>query len=137
MTFFLGNDQMGLSTAALVGKSGLELDNILVLRRQSAACLQEAETNVAQLGEQVFQITGIPLQHQVIVIVEDRARLPGIFKMARKVQNSLTTSRLDLRSALISWVNFIFLPEVFNRLGVPCSSCLCSLTVCHRWNAEG
>lgn len=71
--------------------------------------------SVAQLREHVRVVTGLVASQQAVVIAEDRARLPGISKLARKVHTSISSTRRDLRSALISWVNFIFLPEFFNR----------------------
>ena len=41
--------------------------------------------------------------------------MQGIAKLAKRMTTHINSTRQDLRSAVISWVNFIFLPEVFNR----------------------
>ena len=80
---------------------------------------------VEEFREHVRQAVGLSPQQQVLVIAEDRARLGGIGKLAKRMHRSIATTRQDLRSAVISWVNFVFLPEVFNR----CASTLnCQLS---------
>lgn len=77
--------------------------------------MQAPDMTVAALREHVRAASGLQPEQQVLVIAEDRARLPGLGKIAKRVQTSLQTTRQDLRAAVIAWVNFVFLPEAFNR----------------------
>ncbi|BDA50275.1 hypothetical protein COCOBI_15-4040 [Coccomyxa sp. Obi] len=73
-----------------------------------------AEVTLAESREQVARSLGLPLRRQFFVVAEDRARGAGLSSLAGSVSRHLAAPR-DLRSTLISWVNFIFLPEAVNR----------------------
>ncbi|EIE23303.1 hypothetical protein COCSUDRAFT_66260 [Coccomyxa subellipsoidea C-169] len=73
-----------------------------------------AEATLAEAREQVARSLGLPLRRQFFVVAEDRARSAGLSSLAGSVTRHLAAPR-DLRGTLISWVNFIFLPEAVNR----------------------
>ncbi|CAL8465219.1 g4754 [Coccomyxa elongata] len=73
-----------------------------------------AEVTLAESREQVARSLGLPLRRQFFVVAEDRARGAGLSSLAGSVSRHLAAPR-DLRGTLISWVNFIFLPEAVNR----------------------
>jgi hypothetical protein len=80
----------------------------------AGTCAQPAEATLAESREQVARSLGLPLRRQFFVVAEDRARSAGLSSLAGSVSRHLAAPR-DLRGTLISWVNFIFLPEAVNR----------------------
>ena len=48
------------------------------------------------------------------MVSEDRARAGGLGSLAKLVTRQLIAPR-DLRASLVSWINFVFLPEAVNR----------------------
>ena len=48
------------------------------------------------------------------MVAEDRARAGGLTSLAKSVTRQLAAPR-DLRASLVSWINFVFLPEAVNR----------------------
>ena len=51
-------------------------------------------------------------------MAEDRARAGGLGSLAKSVTRQLIAPR-DLRASLVSWINFVFLPEAVNRSEAP------------------
>ena len=84
------------------------------LTRCAGIYAQPAEATLAVSREQVARSLGLPLRRQFFVVAEDRARSAGLSSLAGSVTRHLAAPR-DLRGTLISWVNFIFLPEAVNR----------------------
>lgn len=66
-----------------------------------------------EAGEHVAR-TGLPARRQFIVVAEDRARAGGLTSLAKSVTRQLAAPR-DLRASVVSWINFVFLPEAVNR----------------------
>ena len=66
-----------------------------------------------EAGEHVAK-TGLPARRQFIVVAEDRARAGGLTSLAKSVTRQLAAPR-DLRASVVSWINFVFLPEAVNR----------------------
>jgi hypothetical protein len=73
---------------------------------------------LAESREQVARAVGLPLRRQFFVVAEDRVRAAGLGSLAKSVTRSLAAPR-DLRASLVSWINFIFLPEAVNRCPTP------------------
>ena len=80
----------------------------------ACTCAKPAEATLAESRERVARSLGLPLRRQFFVVAEDRARGAGLSSLAGSVSRHLAAPR-DLRGTLISWVNFIFLPEAVNR----------------------
>ena len=81
---------------------------------------QSPRLTLAEAGEHVAR-TGLPARRQFFVVAEDRARAGGLSSLAKSVTRQLTAPH-DLRASLVSWINFVFLPEAVNR----CCSCCCA-----------
>ncbi len=78
-----------------------------------SARLQPLSTTLLEAGEHVAR-TGLPARRQFFVVAEDRARAGGLGSLAKSVTRQLIAPR-DLRASLVSWINFVFLPEAVNR----------------------
>ena len=75
--------------------------------------MQPVSTTLLEAGEHVAR-TGLPARRQFFVVAEDRARAVGLGSLAKSVTRQLIAPR-DLRASLVSWINFVFLPEAVNR----------------------
>lgn len=51
---------------------------------------------------------------QFLVVAEERVRGAGLGQLAARVGRHLAAPG-NLRAGLVSWINFIFLPEAVNR----------------------
>ena len=60
------------------------------------------------------------------MVAEDRARAGGLGSLAKLVTRQLIAPR-DLRASLVSWINFVFLPEAVNRWEASLAFCTSSL----------
>lgn len=74
--------------------------------------------NLEEVRERIARDTGVPHHRQLIVVSEERARGGRLGDLAKRVALAFNTQR-DLRSILISWINFVFLPEAVNRCVLP------------------
>ncbi|KAK9836943.1 hypothetical protein WJX81_001633 [Elliptochloris bilobata] len=72
------------------------------------------ETSVAAMQEHVARAVGVPARRQFLVVAEERARGASLGHLAKRMQLNLSAPK-DLRSSLIQWINFVFLPEAVNR----------------------
>ena len=75
--------------------------------------MQPLSTTLVEAGEHVAR-TGLPARRQFFVVAEDRARAGGLRSLAKSVTRQLIAPR-DMRASLVSWINFVFLPEAVNR----------------------
>ena len=79
--------------------------------------MQPVSMTLLEAGEHVAK-AGLPARRQFLVVAEDRARAGGLRSLAKSVTRQLIAPQ-DLRASLVSWINFVFLPEAVNRCETP------------------
>lgn len=77
--------------------------------------MQDSLETVADLYNHVQSRIALPPAKQCLVISEDRVRQQGFSKTVRRATTHISNARQDVRSAVINAMNFVFLPEAFNR----------------------
>lgn len=87
----------------------------MLLENVQERILMNPDTSLAELLEHIQRRTGVPPHKQSIVVAEDRIRRQGFGKALKRVTSKAATVHKDVRSTFISWGNFFFLPEAFNR----------------------
>ena len=98
-----------------------------ILLHDLLCTLQDNTMSVASLHQHVQRRTGLPPARQCLVISEDRARRQGFSQTVWRAKTQMSSVRQDMRAAIINSINFVFLPEMFNRQGLALiASTLCS-----------
>ena len=76
---------------------------------------QTSNTELSEVLRQVEGRTGVPSCKQSLVVAEDRIRRQTRTQALKRVTCKAASVHRDVRSTFISWGNFFFLPEAFNR----------------------
>lgn len=95
--------------AALVSVELMLLENV------QERILLDPDTRLMEVLEQVQGRTGVPPGRQSLVVAEDRIRRQAFTKALKRATCKAATVHRDVRATFISWGNFFFLPEAFNR----------------------
>ena len=76
---------------------------------------QASNTELSEVLRQIEGRTGVPSCKQSLVVAEDRIRRQTRTQALKRVTCKAASVHRDVRSTFISWGNFFFLPEAFNR----------------------